>query len=353
MNLASVKNHPRQRGVGLVEVMVGLLVGLITTIVIFQVVDVSTRTHRTVGGGVQAQAAGTLAIYALERDLQQAGFGLGRIAGDCLVAGRDGTGAPVTPFNLRPVSIVDGLAASDSMAVLVGSSPMVSQAVDYTGAVDPSAIDGNFLLGSRAGFDVNDVLIAVKAPIGPAQQCVLSQVNGPMPTGVNIRRISHGTGAGRFRPTAGFAFGATGSLYNLGPQPRLVRYAIDSTKRSLTTTSLLQAGAPAIDVARGIVDLQAQYGYDANGNGQIDAGEWVDVLPAAPDYGRLIAVRFALLDRSSELIQPTEALSPTPTWGGAAARAFISLTTDPDWNRYRYRVYESTVTLRNVLWGGA
>ena len=127
----------------------------------------------------------------------------------------------------------------------------------------------------------------------------------------------------------------------------------NSTNRSLTATSLLQAGAPAIEVARGIIDLQAQYGYDTNGNGQIDAGEWVDVLPAAPDYGRLIAVRFALLDRSSELIQPNEAASPIPTWGGPAARAFIPLATDPLWNRYRYRVYESTVTLRNVLWGGA
>ena len=66
----------RQRGVTLVELMVGMLIGLLAVIVISQVLLVSEGQSRTTSGGADAQVNGALALYALQRDVQMAGYGL-------------------------------------------------------------------------------------------------------------------------------------------------------------------------------------------------------------------------------------------------------------------------------------
>src|ERR1700674_454667 len=68
-----------QRGLGIVELMVGMVIGLIGVIVIFQVFAVSEGYKRTTTSGGDAQQNGTYAIYALERQLRVAGSGLARV----------------------------------------------------------------------------------------------------------------------------------------------------------------------------------------------------------------------------------------------------------------------------------
>jgi len=78
-NLAhnSAKRPPgrRQAGFSLVDVMVGMLLGLIGTIIIFQVFEQSERVKRTTTGGGDAQQNGIAAVFSLERGLRQAGYG--------------------------------------------------------------------------------------------------------------------------------------------------------------------------------------------------------------------------------------------------------------------------------------
>jgi len=78
-------------------------------------------------------------------------------------------------------------------------------------------------------------------------------------------------------------------------------------------------------------------------------------MPAAPtaaDWSRVLAVRVALLARGKikEKRDPATNTCTTttaaPTWGGGTA--FIINT--PDWGCYHYRVFETTIPLRNVIW---
>ncbi|MBH1961511.1 MAG: PilW family protein, partial [Rhodocyclales bacterium] len=123
------------------------------------------------------------------------------------------------------------------------------------------------------------------------------------------------------------------------------------------------------EVAEGIVDLQAEYGVDADADGVVSAAEWTTVTPAtAADWRQLRAVRVALLARSQQY--ETTAVTPVaPAWAREAVpiRTFTMRNVDdtPDtdpmdgtgkptpnnWRSYRYRVYETVVPLRNLVWG--
>ena len=67
----------RERGMSLVEILVGVLIGLIGIVVIFQVLSVSENRKRTTVQGSDAQSAGAIALYTLQRDVQLGGYGFG------------------------------------------------------------------------------------------------------------------------------------------------------------------------------------------------------------------------------------------------------------------------------------
>ena len=103
----------QQRGVSLVEILIGVTIGVIGILAIFQTVAVWNKHTQTTTSGGDAQIAGTLALFNLERDLKQAGHGFshGAAAGH----GLPGTGVDLNPrgraifnFPLQPVTIAVG-----------------------------------------------------------------------------------------------------------------------------------------------------------------------------------------------------------------------------------------------------
>ena len=63
-------------------------------------------------------------------------------------------------------------------------------------------------------------------------------------------------------------------------------------------------------------------------------------------------MRVALLARSS-LREKDKVTFTAPQWRPDLAKDPVDLKVngDADWEYYRYRVYESVIPLRNVLWG--
>jgi len=83
------------------------------------------------------------------------------------------------------------------------------------------------------------------------------------------------------------------------------------------------------------------------------------VPPAVPAWANLAAVNIAVVARSrlpekpsggSTTCNTTSALPPPagnlPTWSGGN----FDLSADPNWQCYRYRVFETTVPIRNWIW---
>ena len=61
-----------QRGMSLIEIMVGVVIGLIGCVVIFQMYMVAEGRKRTVSSGSDMEISGRLGLMSLERDLQAA-----------------------------------------------------------------------------------------------------------------------------------------------------------------------------------------------------------------------------------------------------------------------------------------
>ncbi|MCK5435984.1 MAG: prepilin-type N-terminal cleavage/methylation domain-containing protein, partial [Nitrosomonadaceae bacterium] len=59
----------RAAGFSLVELMVGVIIAIIGSIVIFQVFAVSENYKRTSVAGSDAQQGGVIALYSIEREL--------------------------------------------------------------------------------------------------------------------------------------------------------------------------------------------------------------------------------------------------------------------------------------------
>jgi type IV pilus assembly protein PilW len=143
----------------------------------------------------------------------------------------------------------------------------------------------------------------------------------------------------------------TGVLYDLGPQPVLNQWQV--VNNSLVVSNLLGSAGGATPVAEGVVQLKAQYGIDDGAGGAvatdgiISPSEWRTAGPGVPaDWSKVLAVRFALLARSSALERA--AVTPVaPAWSGGN----FDMTGQPaNWQNYRYRVFESVVAMRNMLW---
>ena len=160
------------------------------------------------------------------------------------------------------------------------------------------------------------------------------------------------------------------AVSNMGRMRRvLYSVALDLNFGGRLQARDLTAGTPATDLADGIVNLQAQYGISAAETTQ-QVTDWVDASgtwanPAFQDQGRIKAVRIAVVARSQ--MQEKDEVQGSATscsnasgtnpkgpcaWKDTAAdpAPIIDLSTNPNWKRYRYRVYDTIVPLRNVMW---
>ncbi len=373
--------HPgrrRIRGMSLVEILVGVLIGLIGIVVIFQVLSVSENRKRTTVQGSDAQSAGAIALYTLQREVQLAGYGFGSAHSKqigCLVQASDkGDTTPVPPipprpnftFRLYPVEIVQGVAgASDTIRVVWGNSSQVVTTRDWTAGTGASSgtVPMKEMRGGRAGLEYGDVLLLTGDPgttAGPATDCVMIQVTDrptalPKEVGfdsdytLNAGETLHAAAtpaprfnkdaawpASVFTPTAGF-------MFNLGKQPRRLEYRItppnDATPNRLMMSETLFGGIAPVEISDGMISLQAEYGIDRNNNQRIDVDEWTEtapdntVLPGDPNnpcaenpaksWSCVRAVRVALLARSAHWDQTV--CSPNPQWSSGAGGA-LALT---------------------------
>ncbi|AJP49183.1 hypothetical protein PG1C_13580 [Rugosibacter aromaticivorans] len=387
---ATLLNPRRSLGFTLVEVLVGMAVALIGMVMMFQSMQVWESRKRTTTAGSDAQVSGSIAMFSLERDLKMAGYGFGNAtAMNCTVSAYDSTRpAPSTfTFPMVPVLITDGAAgAPDTITVLYGSGTTMSSSQSFNNLSPLPTVsnDGFKRANSRTGLLPGDLMIA--ADSGNAV-CGLFEITGN--ANADGLTVDHGTGAylnfannqnvtaqsalaasalarlqaqflnnsgsARYNDGTAKGVGSSGALFNLGTFPQLNVWQI-SNRRFLTVNNRLANPPAPTEVAEGIVNLQAEYGMDANGTGSYQASDW-GVVPPSSNWRKLSAIRVALLARSQQY-EKTAVTTVAPAWaGGAFTMTNVDGTADTtpgnanDWRHYRYRVYETVIPLRNIVWG--
>ena len=115
-----ITTRSRSSGLTIIEILVGVAIGLIGIVAIFQAVAVWSKHTQSISSGGDAQIAGTLALFNIERDLKQAGHGFGRATMQVMGCPVDATGT--APFQMRAVDIAASAGGRpDRINVLYGN----------------------------------------------------------------------------------------------------------------------------------------------------------------------------------------------------------------------------------------
>jgi type IV pilus assembly protein PilW len=364
----------RQTGLSLVELMVGMAVGLIGIVIISHLYVTNEQYKRSTTGAGAAQVNGAIALYTVERDLRMAGYGINHTnALGCAcdtVADPDcsplqyyfgGTyssppaaaGSVLRTLKIAPVVIVKTANQPDSITLLYGGDNERATPVRLLQTMAPPNYDYN--TEGTAGFEDGNLIVVTQGA-----NCALAQIT------VNAANSLLLHAAGAYNPVQNGTlpkFARDASVFNLGITPIWRTYAI--VNNTLTATEVLppQGGIGAQGLVDDIVDLQALYGKDTDNDANRTVDVYDGVTPTtAAGWQQVLAVRIAVLARSQNYEKPTAAgvctattAANQPVWGrtGAApaGNVFPALQAAGGLpSCYKYRVFETIVPLRNMIW---
>jgi type IV pilus assembly protein PilW len=366
-----------QRGFSLVELMVGMTLALIGILVISQVVVSTQKNKKDAVSSGDAQQNGAMALYDITTTIGSAGYGIAsamfsaqgvceNAAGTYLtVSGyKNGAGGGDFNFWLAPVVITNGAGGnSDSITVMQGNTSGSVSTINVAAATENTV---TVAAGTAFNFNLGDTFLMYQSGKG----CIIGQVTANDLTSnltyasdaayaspytlKNESAVYNKAGGITSTDPALFKFTDGSKILNLGPTPTLTTYSVANGSLNSDASAVFVGNNEV--VADGIVNMQAQYGVDTNGDGTVDS--YVDAPTANPhitdlnadgkvnqaDWLRVRAIRVAILARG---IQPEKACnSKQPAWSGGN----FDMSTAANWQCYRYRVFETVMPLRNVLW---
>jgi Type IV Pilus-assembly protein W len=302
-----------QHGVGLVETMVGILIGLVVVLVVYNILAVAEGYRRTTIGSSDAQVTGLLSQFVAGRDAGNGGAGITVSASDlqnCILdeLGNDvGLEAQVKVIDLSaalrpipvlirnnggawsdvpgfgPVSTADDPTKSDWFISMHGAAAHVMWPVDlaldfaHTFPFPQGVLGAPIVVQSPNGFTVPPPSAAT-----PYWAVLMSnETSGANVGKCKVIKIAAASAPDAFGtvtltqdPSAASTLGYTGNgparLLNLGPDGLATRviYDVDNIAPSnnavLRTTNLLTTNAPPVanPIAQNIVLMKVQYGLD-------------------------------------------------------------------------------------------
>lgn len=352
----------RASGFTLVEIMVGMVVALLALLVIMQVFGSFEGQKRMTTGTADAQTNGALALQSVMRETQLAGFGISafdRRVGPLECTTAENASIALGVFSMAPVEVANEVSAGgDRLTVRYGGSMSGGVATRIT------SISGNQLsVDSNLGCRVGDTAVVSNG----GDTCFVVSVESleagappAVPPKINLENpVTPGVSLGSL-PTVNAFVSCMG-------QYREVTFEVDGDR-------LERDGE---EIASGIVNMQVQYGISATpGDTQIQ--QWITPSDAWADWAnlddqgaadvdrrkRIKAVRVAIVARnpmrdaevvSQACVQPADLADPAIgvcAWKNEAGSPapVIDLSGTADWDRYRYRVFETIIPLRNVVW---
>jgi type IV pilus assembly protein PilW len=397
---------PRRHAAGmtLIELMVGLVIALVISLVIFNVFIVTEGQRRTTAAGSDAQQAGALSSYSLARYLRMGGAGLERVAGlwgcNILISTKNGNGRVPLPDTLGAPFSDLGLSGLRAAPVLIVNGSNTDNNDATSGTPDALMMFGGvhrsintFLQGSRepsiddapvlssVGLRTNDLLLAVEQnPASPnfGGSCQLVQAISEIdddPVSATYLQSKDNAGrtvkitGGQYTPSTGLVPGGVAysgvTLYaNLGAAPLFRMFALGPSAASPSELRMYDVISGPTDqnpqsLGDGVVNMQAVYGVGAAGSTVIT--NWVqpvgtysaaNLMNGSAASAALIetirAVRIVMVTRSA--LPERDAVSPEEfTLFDDDPGLSLTVTRDADARKYRYRVFDEIVPVRNML----
>ena len=312
-------------------------------------------------GGADAHENALIGLVTIERDLRAAGLGL--VGLDCAAMNGYSTTLGNFSFGPLPVTITPNtpVAGTDTVTIVHSTSSFGNIPTTLTGPMATS--DAAMTLANGDGFQAGDLIMIWE----PTKACSLLQASADAVNPGGIWTVAHIPGATapfnppigtNIFPAGGYATGAR--VTNMGPAPccqipaapaPMVRrdYFIQGTSlmaRNRNVVDTVVAPANPAALVEGLIGIRAQYGRDTSGDGFIDVYDTTAPATAA----QLVAIRIAVIARSGQLEKTAVSPSTLTLWQGGTVANGGAITLDATAQLYRYKVYQTTIPLRNVIW---
>jgi len=360
-------------GFSLIEVMVAMVIGMLGIIVMMQMFSMFEGQKRTTTGGDDSISSGAVSLYGVQRSIQQSGWGINaaKLIG-CPVTGLTSGGAslPLVPVRINS-PLISGQDANTDTLLLVSGNGNGTVEGDIINSVAATV----YSVHTPTAFAAGDNVLAV-SNAWPAT-CNL--------TYTSVSSVDVAAGTVTLAAAAAFGVAPEDRLFNLGAAPIVRAYAVRNGNLTVCNYNTSNCGAAAsnndpavwVPIANNVVSLRAQYGRDTSAapmDGVVDV--WDQTVPTtACGFMRTSAVRLALVARSSQPekrldgdLTGTAYVTPNaPQWAGSDAAAIaidataagivaIILTQSilpvptawPQWQDFRYKVFQTTVPMRNI-----
>lgn len=351
-----MRQKQHQVGISLIELLVGMAIGLLAILVITQLFLVSEEQRRTPTSGAHTHTNGILALTALQRDIRQAGYGINHRAllGCRLVESASSAALGLADgAAIHPIVIQAGQTATDSDRISVLSSNQVDVAFPIRIAAEHAANETEFVIATALPPQTNDWMLL--ASTGNTQ-CHAFQVADITNDGATTA-LQHGAAASIGQVPAGSL------MVNMGAAPIHRRWSV-SNQGQLQAADLAR-DAQAIDAFSDIVLLRALYAKDTTGDGSVNTYDTVQPITAA-QWAQVLGIRIAIVARSPQSSRvPITDESLQWDLGGLGAPNSVACRANPnsqclnldvsaaggdDWSNFRYRLFDTLVPVRNLLW---
>ena len=356
MEPSSLPNTPVSlKGFTLVEVMVAMVIGMIGLIVMMQVFSAAEGQRRATTGTGDAQSNGAMALYALQRDIRQAGYGFNAVnVLGCPLALTAHTLEQFAPVVINPPDVAVGSNAnafSDILLVAYGNNEGPPEGDAITALVGTK-------IAVRTAANYHDGQQVIAAP--PANETTpdcpltLAKIVGEPSPNITV--------------TPTIAATDSDTLFNLGANPKILAFAVradnltvcDYMTKDCSDISKVADQTVWVPIANNIVSLRAQY---RNGTGVWNQATPDPATPTAKAraclWRGIQGLRLAVVARNSQVDRDPLKVNEDenggdrpPLWAGSAD-APIDLTARSNWKNYRYKVFETVVPLRNLPWMSA
>ena len=370
-----------QRGVTLIELMIGLALGLIASLAIFSTISSFEAQRRTTASGMDMQQNGLMALYSIDQDIRMAGFGLidsSTTPGSmpCSKINAYGTNSV---WNSAPVVIANNASAGNDIITVnrlnSDTGGIVTGGKAAGLAANMNSGDTSISVDTSEALHTNDFILVSQANL----DCSLFKVSAiPSATSVTVVNVANAIGNTTQTPTfpaAGYSAAASAVVADLGPASSAsAANTFGSTNPATTPTfattkyqintnlDLIRTednGTTWNTVASDIVAIAAQYGVANAGSPTVNC--WTDATgtacsgsnwanPPPADVRRIKAIQVAIVARSNQPAGSCTASTQPTTWAGITAN--LSGIANWGWGGcYRYKVYQTIIPIRNVIWG--
>ncbi len=383
--------RPRHRGMTLIELLVAMAIGVGVVLAVSTLLVAGENHKRTTTSTNDADQAGSYAFYALDKALRAAGSAIAESAypADRGVLGCKLNAAAILPrttafpapfstafltgttANLRVAPVLIGKnqsdnAASDVLVVMSGSGADggVSRAINGPGSAT------SLVLESTTGFSTSDLVLVSQSGV---TDCLAEEVGTITAPTLNVGGTTYYTATGTATTLATFSSSTSTYVTPLGNaaannvQFTLFGVGTDNTLYSydlLQNQALVQGSGGNVSeaITDGVVQMNAIYGIQSPTApatlgawaGPGDAGYDITTVMTTPaTMESIIAVRVALVVRGEYYdknpVSPATLtiFSGYVNAGGTSLAQIINLNATQQ--HYRYRIFEFTVPLRNML----